>query len=438
VTQTNFAYLAFDGFEYRSAAVEKLFYGAIAWYAAQGLTPDHVELLGKGYRQEYLTLDKALAKVKKQGFDTVWSVEINILSPDTSKFFREWSHSISYHKGPDRNQARAAFRPMEKGLADPAIGTLAAVFIEALAPEYGIGEDHTGHTGMALPDDPVSGQPIEWIDSNWQSRGAPARIWRKGVLRGVLPHNYLPAPVLTARIAGTTLEKWIRADRKRGTLAALDGGLTLWQAPPAQKDMIFLALWQAGLIYDEARHVQRKESPPRQSVSKAAAKSADKKPQTAPVVQGSIKGHKTKLKKRNRLIAKLEDHDSGAAPVLDADKYFDGNWDEFSLAPNGAGSGRPPIADCAALLLAIAARDEVQSVLVLITEMPDPEEDDDELWLSSDTVFILTSATLAEVRKWAKPLYPDEISLLGKTWPDAPPGAPELAPGMKVYSLWWD
>ena len=76
-------------------------------------------------------------------------------------------------------------------------------------------------------------------------------------------------------------------------------------------------------------------------------------------------------------------------------------------------------------------------------EIPDPEEEGDlDTWPDSDTVFILTSRSLKEVKQWTKALGADSVSGMGQRWfstTDAKPaGAPDLGPGIHVAALWWD
>jgi hypothetical protein len=140
----------------------------------------------------------------------------------------------------------------------------------------------------------------------------------------------------------------------------------------------------------------------------------------------------------------MELYDAGAGdtimPAVALDDFFDGNWDEDSLAPNSVGYGRPALCECYRILKEIRDRDDVQDVLVAIHETPYADEPlDFEIWPDSDTVYILTSCSRDEVVEWTKPLKPDDI---GNDWLcDAgkrPQGAPELRPGVKVHGLWWD
>lgn len=151
------------------------------------------------------------------------------------------------------------------------------------------------------------------------------------------------------------------------------------------------------------------------------------------------------LSARNRLIAKImKQYSEGAGgdilPVVSLEDFFESNLDENSLAPNQANDGRPPLNDCYRTLREIRSRVDVQDVLVAIHESPEAEEPlDEDIWPSSVTVYVLSSASKDEVATWSLPLVPTEV---GERWScgtgKKPKDAPELLDGMHVYALWWD
>ena len=148
-----------------------------------------------------------------------------------------------------------------------------------------------------------------------------------------------------------------------------------------------------------------------------------------------------KLEQRNALIAKImklyaSRSGRGRNPVVSLEDFFEGNFDEESLAPNQVDEGRAKLKDCYRILKAIRDRVDVQDVLVEIHETPDADDEEDfDLWPSSVTVFILTKASTDDVAEWTEKLVPTEV-LNG--WKPPPPGAPKLKPGMRVRALWWD
>ena len=131
---------------------------------------------------------------------------------------------------------------------------------------------------------------------------------------------------------------------------------------------------------------------------------------------------------------------SQVLPVVSLEDFFESNWDENSLAPNKADSGRLPLSECYRILREIRDRPDVQDVLVTIHETPDADDEADfDIWPDSDTVYILSSASRDEVACWASPLLPDDI---GDKWSCntgiKPNAAPDLQPGVTVHAIWWD
>jgi len=149
--------------------------------------------------------------------------------------------------------------------------------------------------------------------------------------------------------------------------------------------------------------------------------------------------------KRKKLIEKITaqydaDDRSEVFPVVGLDEFFDGNWDVSSVAPNIVGYGHPGLAAFYRVLKEIRSKPNVQDVLMAIQECPYADEVyDADLWPTSDTIYVLTSATKEELAQWAAPLKFNEI---GEGWSCGtgikPASAPDLKEGMQVLALWWD
>jgi hypothetical protein len=136
---------------------------------------------------------------------------------------------------------------------------------------------------------------------------------------------------------------------------------------------------------------------------------------------------------RKKLIAKIVAQNPPGEVreiVVSLEDFFTGNDDRGSIGCN-LGEKQPPIAEFHRRLREIRSKPNVQDVLVRIDDYDDPTS-----WPYSDTLYIITSAPLEEVKKWVSPLLPDEVHakwIYGK-----PPAAPEVKPGMIPYSVWWD
>jgi hypothetical protein len=122
---------------------------------------------------------------------------------------------------------------------------------------------------------------------------------------------------------------------------------------------------------------------------------------------------------------------SASMPIVSALDFFNGNFEEGSIAANVVGMKDEPSHETfRQVLLKVAAYPEVQLVLVAL----DPEEESS--WPYSDTVYILTTATKEQVCQWTAPLKPDDVS---EGWSNVKQGhTPALQSGVHVWCLWWD
>ena len=116
--------------------------------------------------------------------------------------------------------------------------------------------------------------------------------------------------------------------------------------------------------------------------------------------------------------------------LLSLEDFFEGNEDEGSIGCNLV--PYPGLDQFYSVLKSIRAREDVQDVLVEINCI-----DDEFSWPFSESIWILSKASEAEVMEWMKPLQPDEI---WQGWGEAgKPGAgPDPGEGVSVYGLWWD
>jgi hypothetical protein len=132
-------------------------------------------------------------------------------------------------------------------------------------------------------------------------------------------------------------------------------------------------------------------------------------------------------------LATLDWKDGDTPPVLDFHLYFSGNTEEECIAPNQWGDGRPGIAELYTRFKEIAARPNVEMVLVgLHFDWNDTDYDVP----PAENVHIVTSASQAEVESWIDGLCADGVV---KGWPyGKPKNAPNPSAGNTVYSLCWD
>jgi hypothetical protein len=233
-------------------------------------------------------------------------------------------------------------------------------------------------------------------------------------------------------IDGIPLREWIQTSPSKGEVTAMSDELSLWSINASDLSEIRTVLTSNGIIFDWVKYYY-KDMAERNQIAQQ------------PVIASSIENteeHQKKLIKRNNLINKIRAlSDQTPEVVVGLDEYFDGNWDESSLAPNM--DAKPKLQECYRILKRIRDREDVQDVLVAIQETPTPDDANDfDMWPTSDTVYILTSCTLKQVKQWTKALMADETENRGQKWLTyadiKPAGAPDLQSGMSVYALWWD
>ena len=141
----------------------------------------------------------------------------------------------------------------------------------------------------------------------------------------------------------------------------------------------------------------------------------------------------------HQYLASLPDDDGDTPPVVDLDLYFAGNADEESIAPNQWGYGRPPIAQLYDRFREIAARPEVEKVLVgLHQDWCDYDEDEVAAgrFPPAENVHLFTRAKVEEVEGWIAGMEADGV-IAG--WPyGKPANAPAPSEGYSVLSVCWD
>jgi len=123
------------------------------------------------------------------------------------------------------------------------------------------------------------------------------------------------------------------------------------------------------------------------------------------------------------------------APTVPLALFFEGNDQEQSIAPNQWGDGRPSLAQMYERFKKIAARDDVQTVLVgLHFDWNDNTFPDS--WPPAENIHIYSSASQEVADTWIEGLHSDGI---GPGWPYGEPrNAPKPRDGYLVYTIFWD
>ncbi|ANF97845.1 hypothetical protein [Paenibacillus bovis] len=120
--------------------------------------------------------------------------------------------------------------------------------------------------------------------------------------------------------------------------------------------------------------------------------------------------------------------DSGAAPIVSLELFFDGNEEESSIGCNLL--NHPGIDVFYETLKRTKQLIEVQDIFVEIYEV---EENG---WPFSERIYILSTLHQDELMDRLRVLEPSDIEE-GYQFGE-PKAAPLLEAGMKVYSVWWD
>ncbi|HZN37279.1 MAG TPA: hypothetical protein VFD82_00665 [Planctomycetota bacterium] len=117
-------------------------------------------------------------------------------------------------------------------------------------------------------------------------------------------------------------------------------------------------------------------------------------------------------------------------PLVTLEEFFEGNDDPGSIGCNLPDPVQPSV--FYALFKAIRSRPGVADVLVQVTMHDDPQ-----MWPFSDTVWVVTSASDADIKKWVpERLLPDE--LVDGFPKDRPMEKCSVPEGMRAVGLWYD
>jgi hypothetical protein len=144
---------------------------------------------------------------------------------------------------------------------------------------------------------------------------------------------------------------------------------------------------------------------------------------------------------RRRLVSKaLEIIDKGNTLLaVTLEEFFEGNTDQDSIGVNLSTDRHIGLDGYRRVLSDIRDHPDVQGVFLELTEIPDPDDDqDDGIWPTACVAFVVTSAPLAEVRGWVAPLHPREVT---EGWSvrrgvRVPLPDDELRPGMRAVRVW--
>jgi hypothetical protein len=118
-------------------------------------------------------------------------------------------------------------------------------------------------------------------------------------------------------------------------------------------------------------------------------------------------------------------------PVVTIRDFFTGNTDAASIGCNLFES-HPGLAKFHEVFVKVEQKPEVFAVRIFIYEIQ-PERPD--FWPFADRAFVVTKASIPEVKKWFADLLPDDVyeeqslELIGM---------PSVPHGYRILTVWWD
>jgi hypothetical protein len=126
-------------------------------------------------------------------------------------------------------------------------------------------------------------------------------------------------------------------------------------------------------------------------------------------------------------------------PAVSLDDFFNGNTDEQSIGVNLSADQYIGLDGFRRVLYGIRERPDVQDVCLEVTEVPDPDDEEDaDIWPTASVAFVVTSAPLPAVNEWAEPLHPRDVS---EGWCvrqgiKVPIPEARIQPGMRPVRIW--
>ena len=137
--------------------------------------------------------------------------------------------------------------------------------------------------------------------------------------------------------------------------------------------------------------------------------------------------------KRTQLIAAIKalGYSTGGNRVLvTRSQFFDGNDDPGSIGCNLIPE-HPGVAAFDSAFRKIENMDGVAGVYFAITEI---NETYDDIWLFTDTAWIITRLTPSAFESFLRPLEPDEIGFSNEQFANPP----AITEGYRLVQVWWD
>jgi len=257
---TQYTCVAFYGFAVTASTAVHCYERMLQWFAQKGCPPDRMGVKGEGFSGKLLDFSRPSAKLKKNGFRGVASVEIHSKPPS------ECPTSVDGRMMADLSIVREYAILSAESLLVPfeAMLDIAHAVVQHLKPCYGIGYQRNRRLGPSFyalginygTQGVFSGPEYEekvrissWIE------GMSQHVYRQGLLRDVYPYNFLTEAHLFRNVAGLPLNEWIQKDSGRGRLVPFSGNMSLWSVDQVAIPQVCEDLHREGIIFDAMRHL---------------------------------------------------------------------------------------------------------------------------------------------------------------------------------------
>jgi len=150
------------------------------------------------------------------------------------------------------------------------------------------------------------------------------------------------------------------------------------------------------------------------------------------------------LEKRQRLVDRIQAEVDRGIPeyqiLVTLDEFFDGNHDEFSIAPNQwADTPRMSVREMYQVLKTLQARKDVEAVYVLIHQnlTAAEMEADHQLWVAGECVYVVGTIEPAIIENHIVGFEHTWV-LEGWGFEEKPEHFPQSSGDAKVYAIAWD
>jgi hypothetical protein len=120
--------------------------------------------------------------------------------------------------------------------------------------------------------------------------------------------------------------------------------------------------------------------------------------------------------------------------LLSPDLYFDG-YDEPHCTICANNSKSISTSEFAARLQEVQKRPDVSNLFVRFYDFSDAEECE-EIWINSDSVYVVTTANLEAVREWFSDFEVSDVWV--ETDYSKFIGLPKMPNGSQLIAVWWD